>query len=68
MGLAVKSHGMYRPSYGLNAFGKCGYGFSQNTIHEDQYPALAEAVRNGARFFHGVKTESCLKVILENMK
>jgi hypothetical protein len=64
IGLATERHGIGQYNY-------CGNGsswYSANTIHEDKYPELARAVRNGARFFHGVKAESCLKVILENLK
>jgi len=73
LALAINKHNEQRtriwiPSYGSNGFGVCGSGFSHNTIHEDRYPELARAVRNGARFFHGIKQESALKVILENMR
>lgn len=42
-----------------------GMAFCDNTIHPARHPALALAVRNGSRMFHGVKDEATLKVILE---
>lgn len=38
-------------------------GFSLNTIHAAHYPALKDAVRNGARWIHGVKDAETYKLL-----
>jgi len=43
-----------------------GKAYSKNTIKQEHHKALKQAVRNGAIFFHGIKTEETLRIILEN--
>jgi len=38
--------------------------FSKNTILPEHYPKLRKAVKNGAVFFHGIKDEETLKIII----
>lgn len=38
-------------------------GFACNTIHPAQFPDLIEAVKDGAKMIHGIKTEECLLAI-----
>jgi hypothetical protein len=42
-----------------------GEAYSSNTIEPHQFEQLPKLIRNGAVFFHGVKTPECFKVIME---
>lgn len=42
---------------------KSGLGFSRNTIEDTDIPAAGEAVRNGARLLHGVKSKECYDAV-----
>jgi hypothetical protein len=61
IGLAIQRTGM-EPFDLLSS----GQAYAENTIPIEHYTRLARAVRHGAYAFHGVKTQECLDVILEN--
>ena len=66
------NRGMWDRVLGLAmSFVRCEFsppGYSHNTIAEEHYSSLAEAIKNGARHFHGVKSKETLDFILERIK
>jgi hypothetical protein len=60
IGMAVQKSGIT-----VTDLKKMKRGYSKNTIEHYNYSALREAVKNGAVFFHGVKTVETLSQIYE---
>lgn len=52
----------------INNLRASGKSYSKNTIREKHYKELNKAVRGGALFFHGVKDNATLQVILQSIE
>lgn len=56
LGVMVDMANLQADGWGLD-------GFSRNTIEPHDLPAAIEAKRKGAVWFHGIKTEQCLRAL-----